>query len=64
MLLLPRLWPVRLASITDYASPLFSKLENYDDVTFADEETGFEIFGVVTHAVNDMSMSEFLEIDA
>lgn len=28
-------------------------------VTFADEETGFEIFGVVTHAFNDMSMSEF-----
>ncbi|OAT58296.1 hypothetical protein M993_02831 [Obesumbacterium proteus ATCC 12841] len=39
--------------------PCLAKLENYDDVTFADEETGFEIFGVVTHVVNDMSMSEF-----
>lgn len=39
--------------------PCLVKLENYDDVTFADEETGFEIFGVVTYVVNDMSMSEF-----
>lgn len=39
--------------------PYLAKLENYDDVTFADEETGFEIFGVVKHVVNDMSMSEF-----
>lgn len=39
--------------------PCLAKLENYDDVTFADEEAGFEIFGVVTHVVNDMSMSEF-----
>lgn len=38
--------------------PCLAKLENYDDVTFAEEETGFEIFGVVTHVVNDMAMSE------
>ncbi|MEG1466428.1 MAG: hypothetical protein RSA68_08390 [Hafnia sp.] len=34
-----------------------AKLENYDDVTLADEETGFEIFGLATYIVNDMSMS-------
>lgn len=39
--------------------PCLVKLENYDDVTFADEDTGFDIFGVVTYVVNDMSMSEF-----
>lgn len=37
--------------------PCLAKLENYDDVTFADEETEFEIFGVVTHVVNDMSLT-------
>lgn len=39
--------------------PCLAKLENYDDVTFTDEETGFEIFGVVASIVNDMSIDEF-----
>lgn len=39
--------------------PCLARLENYDDVTYTNEDTGGVIFGVVTHVVNDMTMSEF-----
>ena len=42
--------------------PCLARLENYDDVTHTNEDTGGVIFGVGTHVVDDMTMSEFDDI--